>query len=179
MDTWLVCIRRCRTVPLWTPVEEGFRTVNMSSSKQSAEIRYILHWSRTTCVPCHFTYPTGASYYVLHNKFTLRTGIFCRMPITVATRSKTWTTFARSNIGIVGSKPTPGMDVCVSLFCVCVVLCVGSGLVTDWSPVQEILPTVYRLRNSKINKGCRAIDRYSITPHRQKRSSLVVTLPPL
>jgi hypothetical protein len=31
--------------------------------------------------------------------------------------------FARSNTGIVGSNPTHGMDVCLRLFCVCVVLC--------------------------------------------------------
>jgi hypothetical protein len=28
-------------------------------------------------------------------------------------------------LGIVGSKPTPGMDVSMCLYCVCVVLCVG------------------------------------------------------
>jgi hypothetical protein len=33
-----------------------------------------------------------------------------------------------SNTGIVGSNSTRGMDVCVHLFCVCVVLCVGSSL---------------------------------------------------
>jgi hypothetical protein len=44
------------------------------------------------------------------------------MPITVATRSKTWTVFARLNTEIVGSNPTWGMDVCVRLFCVCTVL---------------------------------------------------------
>jgi hypothetical protein len=37
------------------------------------------------------------------------------------------------------------MNVCVHLFCICVVLCVGSDLATDWSPVQGVLPTVYRL----------------------------------
>jgi hypothetical protein len=42
--------------------------------------------------------------------------------------SKTGTVFARSNVGIVGSNPTQGMVVCVGLLCVCVVLCVGSGL---------------------------------------------------
>jgi hypothetical protein len=31
---------------------------------------------------------------------------------------------------VMGSNPTRGMDVCVCLFCVCVVLCVGSGLAT-------------------------------------------------
>jgi hypothetical protein len=36
--------------------------------------------------------------------------------------------FVRSNAGIVGSNPTQGMA--VSVYSVCVVLCVGSGLVT-------------------------------------------------
>jgi hypothetical protein len=39
---------------------------------------------------------------------------------------------------------------CLSLFILC--LCcpvLGSGLVTGWSPVQRILPTVFRLRNWK------------------------------
>jgi hypothetical protein len=31
--------------------------------------------------------------------------------------------------------------VCMRLFCVRVVLCVGSGLAMDWSPVQGVLPT--------------------------------------
>jgi hypothetical protein len=37
---------------------------------------------------------------------------------------------ARSTTGIVGSNPTRGMDVCVGLFCVCAVLCAGSGLIS-------------------------------------------------
>jgi hypothetical protein len=47
------------------------------------------------------------------------------MPITVA---------ARSNNVIVGSNPIRGMDVCVGLFCVYVVLCAGSGLATGLVP---------------------------------------------
>jgi hypothetical protein len=39
-----------------------------------------------------------------------------------------------------------GVDVCVHLFCVYVLLCVGSGLVTTWPPVQGVLPTVYRVK---------------------------------
>jgi hypothetical protein len=35
-----------------------------------------------------------------------------------------------SNTGIVSSNSTRGMDVCMCLFCGCVVLCVGSGLAT-------------------------------------------------
>jgi hypothetical protein len=63
-------------------------------------------------------------------------------PITVATLSKAWTVFTRSNTGIVGSNPTWGMDVCVRFFCVCHVLYAGSGLATGWSTVQEVLPIV-------------------------------------
>jgi hypothetical protein len=66
--------------------------------------------------------------------------------ITVAARSKAWTVFARSNAGIVGSNTAQGMDVCVRLFCVCVVLCVGSGLKSGWSLVKGVLPTVYRIK---------------------------------
>jgi hypothetical protein len=61
----------------------------------------------------------------------------------VAARSKAWTVFARSNTGIVGSNLTHGMDVCVRLFCVCVVLYVGSDPATGWSSVQGVLSTVY------------------------------------
>jgi hypothetical protein len=67
------------------------------------------------------------------------------LPITVTTRSKEWTGFSRSNIGIVGSNPAQGMDVFVcSVF---VLYCVGSGLETGWSPYKGFLPTVLRLRN--------------------------------
>jgi hypothetical protein len=61
-------------------------------------------------------------------------------------------TSARSNRGIVASNPTRGMDFCVRLFCICV-LCVGSGLATGCTPVQCVLPTVYRLRNWKGGQG--------------------------
>jgi hypothetical protein len=62
-------------------------------------------------------------------------------PITGAARSKAWTVFARLNAGIVSSNPIYGMCVCVRLFCVCVVLCVGRGLETSLSLVQGVLPT--------------------------------------
>jgi hypothetical protein len=32
--------------------------------------------------------------------------------------------------------------VCLRLFCVCVVLCLGRGLVTGWSLAQRVLPSV-------------------------------------
>jgi hypothetical protein len=61
--------------------------------------------------------------------------------------------FARLNTGVVGSNPTRGMVVCVRLFCVCAVLCVGSGLATGQSPVQGVLPTEYRIAKPGPNKG--------------------------
>jgi hypothetical protein len=69
--------------------------------------------------------------------------------IAVTTRCKTWTVFAHSNTGIVGSNPSRDMDVCVCLICVFVGLCVGSVLATVWFPVQAILPTVYRTKKRK------------------------------
>jgi hypothetical protein len=41
------------------------------------------------------------------------------------------------------------MDVCVRLFYVCV----GSGFATGWSPVQGVLPTVYKIKNWKSGEG--------------------------
>jgi hypothetical protein len=63
-------------------------------------------------------------------------------PVSVAVRSK-----ALSNIKILGSNFTGGMDVCVRLFYV--VLCVGSGLAMGWSPVQGVLPNVYQINKLK------------------------------
>jgi hypothetical protein len=49
---------------------------------------------------------------------------------TEAAWPKAWTIFASSTIEIVGSNPAGGIDTYVHLFCVCVVLCVGSGIAT-------------------------------------------------
>jgi hypothetical protein len=64
--------------------------------------------------------------------------------VRVVERSKVCTVFARSEARIVDSIPTQGMDVwCVfAFFCVCVVLYLGRGLATSWSPVQGVLPSV-------------------------------------
>jgi hypothetical protein len=39
------------------------------------------------------------------------------------------------------------MDVCVRLFCVCVVLCVGSCTATSWTPAQGAL-SIYLISSS-------------------------------
>jgi hypothetical protein len=75
------------------------------------------------------------------------------MPITVAAQSKAWTVISRSKTGITGSNPTWGMDVCVRLYFVCVVLCAGRGLATGWSPVQRVLPTVKYQETEKAAKA--------------------------
>jgi hypothetical protein len=87
--------------------------------------------------------------------FPNNNSIWCHVLITMAAWSKAWTAFARSNTGIVGSNPTWGMDVCVHLFCVFVLSCVGSGLAMGWSLIQGVLPTVYRIKKLNISQGPR------------------------
>jgi hypothetical protein len=79
------------------------------------------------------------------------------MPITEAARSEAWTVFTRSNACIVGSNPTQGKNVWVRLFCVCVDLCIGRGLATDWSPVQRVLRNTYK--NKELKKAAKAQQR--------------------
>jgi hypothetical protein len=73
-----------------------------------------------------------ASLSPLHSNSVIING-----PITVAARYNAWPVFARSNAGI----PLKA--------CVCVVLCVGRGLATGWSPAQGVLPTVYGIKKLK------------------------------
>jgi hypothetical protein len=60
-------------------------------------------------------------------------------------RSKAWTVFVLTNAVVVSSNPSRGMDICVRLFCVYVVLSIGRGHATGWFPVQGVLPTVYKI----------------------------------
>jgi hypothetical protein len=61
-----------------------------------------------------------------------------------------------------GSNPTRGTDVCV-------VLCVGSDLATDRSPVQRVITHVYRITKlkkrpgSNKGQGCTATDEWMNT----------------
>jgi hypothetical protein len=63
----------------------------------------------------------------------------------------------------VGSNPIQGMDVCVRLFCLCVVLCVGSGLAkvliaSPRNPADCV--EIKKIKNvAMVHKGCKAIDR--------------------
>jgi hypothetical protein len=60
---------------------------------------------------------------IFNNHCTFLYYVYENLLITVAARSKAWNFFARPNAGIVGSNATQGTDVCLRLFCVCVVLC--------------------------------------------------------
>jgi hypothetical protein len=73
----------------------------------------------------------------------IRTSYCATESITVVARSEAWTVFADSNAGdrLFEFRSRHGW-LCVRLFCVCVVLCVGSSLETGWSVVRGFLPTV-------------------------------------
>jgi hypothetical protein len=85
----------------------------------------------------------------------------------VAARSKAWTVFARSNIGIVGSNLTQGMDVCVLLFSVCVVFCVGIGLATGCPPSKDSNRLCIRLGKWKSGRG-------STKSHNNKNDKMIL-----
>jgi hypothetical protein len=99
-----------------------------------------------------FIFFTGA---ILRHNLLQKSQLFVTKstePVTVAERSEACTVFARSEAGIVGSNPNQGMDIwCVcAFFCVCVVLCLGRGLATSWSPVQGVLPSVNDQETEKL-----------------------------
>jgi hypothetical protein len=48
---------------------------------------------------------------------------YLAVPITVATKFKTWNVFALSDTGVVGLIHARSMNLCLRLFCVCVALC--------------------------------------------------------
>jgi hypothetical protein len=61
--------------------------------------------------------------------------------------------------------------VCVRLFCVCIVMCVGSGLATGSSPLQGFLPSVKNLISSFLPLG--ATDQVELWPPEQYASILL------
>jgi hypothetical protein len=50
-------------------------------------------------------------------------GTECKIHIVMVSRSMARTVIGRSNTRIFGSNPKQGINVCVRLFCACVVLC--------------------------------------------------------
>jgi hypothetical protein len=85
------------------------------------------------------------------------------LPTIVATRSKAWIVFLRSNTGIVGSNPTQTHG-CLCAFILFVLSCVQVGALRRADPLcKESYLLCKRSRNWKSGqcptKGCRAIDR--------------------
>jgi hypothetical protein len=68
--------------------------------------------------------------------------------ITTKKRNRPITVAARLNTGIVGSNPTQDMDIC--LYSEFVLSRVGTGLATDWSPVQGDLASIYEIQISEL-----------------------------
>jgi hypothetical protein len=69
------------------------------------------------------------------------------------------------------------MHVCVRLFCVYVVLCVGSDLATGCPLVQGDLPSVYGIKKLKKSgrgsKGCRAVYIYFMCTNRNLLTEVI------
>jgi hypothetical protein len=74
-------------------------------------------------------------------------------PITVAARSKLWPSSPAETLGSWARIPLEAW-MSVRLFCVCVVLCVVSGLARGWCLVQGVLPTVYKVKRLKKHLYC-------------------------
>jgi hypothetical protein len=94
--------------------------------------------------------------------------VYIRAPITVAERFKAWTVFARLNAGIMCFSPTEGVNVYLRLFCVCV----DSGLVTGWSPVQGVLRIVLGSRNWSEKKS---VSRMPYAPKWEQQEKYIYT----
>jgi hypothetical protein len=80
--------------------------------------------------------------------------------ITVASLSKAWTVFSRSNTGVVCSNPTWGMDVSMRVFCLCSPVCVCVCVcVFRYRPCDGLIPRwrSYRLcKNQETEKRPRS-----------------------
>jgi hypothetical protein len=80
-------------------------------------------------------------------------------PVSIVARSKASTVFGRSNIGIAGSNPARGMDVCLR-FSVFVLSCVGRGLGAGLiphprRPTKCLKGSISKKKNPTPEKGTR------------------------
>jgi hypothetical protein len=137
------------------PLVSLLTIINEPNEKElSVSTNYTIQFFIRTDVDCSISDITLCAY--VPHVLTLAIGILAywiqlrnKQPIKMTARYKAWTVFVRSNAGF-ESYSKHG---CLCAF----ILCVGSGLAMGWSPVQGVLPTVYKIKTLKkrirSNKG--------------------------
>jgi hypothetical protein len=99
------------------PIADSFRVVTMAGKHSVLNLREINRNNTHTDLVSVLTY-YGWVYLICY--FFRCNAEKCRSQWP---RGLAWSAFARLNTGIVGSNPARSMDVCLRLFCICVVLC--------------------------------------------------------
>jgi hypothetical protein len=134
---WHICknISRNTAVPLHPWCSQS--RLSKFYLKTRGKIRWLLHQETNTCrgrivVPFWMKFLASKLFFFYFFFFHFMYNLFLNpalrtTPITVIMRSEAWRVFARSNTGVVGSSPNLVMDVCVCLFCVCVVMCIKAS----------------------------------------------------
>jgi hypothetical protein len=94
-------------------------------------------------------------HFCLHRTTNVNQQIKERKFVTVRSQFRPVTLFYadHSNTGVVGSNRISDINICMRLFCVCIVLCVGRGLAMSWSPDQGVLLTIHRITKLKKRPG--------------------------
>jgi hypothetical protein len=152
------------------PLRQSVRPPNTLPSAGSSHVRWGAEWGKHASqggrgkLTKLTTYIDSPSYW---RRSIFGYAVLKLKPTTAAARSKTWTAFARSNAGIVVSNPTQGMDVCVCLFCDCVVLRVGSGFATGSPTFQGALPTVNWMEKLKKKKNGPSSSIRNVEPRKE------------
>jgi hypothetical protein len=77
-----------------------------------------------------------------------QTKLWILKPITMTERSKARNVFVHWTLGL--RVRIPLRHACMSAIFLFVLSCAGNGIATGWSPVQRVLPTVYKIHSSRL-----------------------------